>query len=214
MAIIHNACEKGVESLKSPEVSTRMFQVEVIVGDIIFEEVDAIVNTTNGSFSFDGPLSEYIFNNAGNFLRGQTRVINEQIRISRAGILKCSHIFHVAVPHINDCEAMEDLVFKVLKTADQKKFESIAFPAIGAGFGGWRANEISISMQNAFQKFKTEWNHVELIRVVLSPAMSDDERSLFRENINNRYVTTVGLPHIISDDFTMRQRLKQWLRSR
>lgn len=186
---IKTDCSIHVERLPDIEYGVERFvllpkssiTVKVEEGDITKENVDLIVNTTNKIFSFDGPLSTFVFGEAGDHLRSQVEVIDNDIRSSDGGSLKCKMIFHVAIPETG--ETMYGLILKILRRADQMKMKSIAMPTIGAGNGGWKSEDISTAMQQAFSKFAAESNNLKLIKVILFPSMSNTNKQLFRANV-------------------------------
>lgn len=131
------------------EVQIGSVKVKVYNGSILDAKVEAIVNATNKSLTFDAGVSRVIRKAAGsvyemdckNLLQGPYLQTSKcyQGDPGRLG-KKFIYILHAVGPHWNDYEKKEDCinlladtVTNVLKMADSLFIASVAMPAISSG---------------------------------------------------------------------------------
>ena len=159
----------------------RMFTLKK--GNIVTEDVDAIVNAANGHLSHDGGVALAI-NQASNgavqhysTLHMRQRQYKEiqagDVACTRAGgTLKCKSIIHAVGPRKGDhqCEnTLNSLMRKILKEAEKQEVVSIAIPAISSGIFGVDKDLVARCIIDSIMKFKFSKSTAFLrdIRVVI-----------------------------------------------
>eukprot|EP01017_Pseudomicrothorax_dubius_P005643 TRINITY_DN1146_c0_g1_i3.p1 TRINITY_DN1146_c0_g1~~TRINITY_DN1146_c0_g1_i3.p1 ORF type:complete len:213 (+),score=45.18 TRINITY_DN1146_c0_g1_i3:64-702(+) len=124
--------------------------VEVVIGDLTEENVDAIVNAANSALIHGGGVAGAIARKAGPVISEESRrLVKEKGPIptgkadyTGAGNLKCKYVIHAVGPiwrggHKNEEALLESCILEVLKLADSLKLETISLPAISAGIFGY-----------------------------------------------------------------------------
>ena len=120
--------------------------------DIVAEDVEVIVNAANVLLSHGpgvaGALDKasggglQVISNAYIVAHGPVQMGDVAVTGSGGGALKCKHVYHVVGPRAReyspmDCRRLiEQIVKKVLVTAEKYGILSIAFPAISSGMFG------------------------------------------------------------------------------
>jgi O-acetyl-ADP-ribose deacetylase len=148
--------------------------IEVILGDITEQEVDAIVNAANNQLWMGGGVSGAIKRKGGNIIeeeamrQGSVEVGGAVLTTS--GSLKAKHVIHAAVMgqdlHTDEMK-IKNSTKNVLSIAEQKKLSSISFPALGTGVGGFSIFRCAKIMITEAIEFLIKAENVKLIRFVL-----------------------------------------------
>ncbi len=121
-------------------------QIEVLLGDIFEQQVDAIVNPAHPSLLAGSGLCGEIFKRAGkiqleNHCRSELQKINRnnlelgKSIITPAFNLPVKSIIHTAVPKFyqHGVATLTDCYLNSILLAQKDNLESIAFPALGIG---------------------------------------------------------------------------------
>ncbi|HVF07540.1 MAG TPA: O-acetyl-ADP-ribose deacetylase [Actinomycetota bacterium] len=130
-------------------------RIELVLGDITTESVDAIVNAANTSLRAGGGVDGAITRAAGaEALADRERVIRERGPMplptgdavaTIAGELDASWIIHTAGPVYSggpgDAELLQRCHRSVLRVADELGARTVAFPAISTGVYGYPVGE-------------------------------------------------------------------------
>ena len=120
--------------------------------DLVAEDVEVIVNVANEDLSHDTGLALALDQASGGALQkvskayvasnGQVPTGCVAVTASGGGALKCKHVYHAVGPKASDhsprvCgRLIEQVVEKVLTTAEQNGITSVAIPAISSGIYG------------------------------------------------------------------------------
>ncbi len=144
-------------------------KIEVTVGDIFEQKVDAIVNPAHPSLLAGSGLCGKIFKQAGkseleNFCRSklQRMKLNAlavgQTIITPAFNLPFQSIIHTAVPKFyqHGVEALTDCYLNSIKLAIDNKLMSLAFPALGIGINQIPIEASAQKMREAIDKINTD----------------------------------------------------------
>ena len=121
-------------------------KIDICKGDLIYEQVDAIVNAANEDLKHIGGLAKAISDAGGpsiqiesdDYIRTNHKVKPGQAVCLGAGDLPCKKVIHAVGPrwmggHCNEEQTLYFSVFKSLEAASNESLTSIAFPAIGTG---------------------------------------------------------------------------------
>jgi O-acetyl-ADP-ribose deacetylase (regulator of RNase III) len=151
-----------------------MIRIGLYEGDITDQEVDAIVNAANSALVLGAGVAGAIASRGGPEI-GEECAAHGPIEVGEAaltgaGALPASAVIHAAgMPpggQANE-ESVRASVRASLELAAREGFRTIAFPAIGAGIGGFsmqRCAEVSLEEAREFSQKETS---IEEIRFVL-----------------------------------------------
>lgn len=133
----------GVHPIKSKSLG-RGRTFSVVIYDLLFEDVDCIVNPANGGLSHGGGVAAAIAKAAGTALEDECEaIVQQQGRIpvgeavvTNAGKLPFKGIIHVIGPRLG-CGDEETKLVKALQSAfhiaSKKGWISLSFPAVSLG---------------------------------------------------------------------------------
>ena len=159
----------------------RMFTLKK--GNIVTEDVDAIVNAANGRLHHDGGIALAIDQASNGAVQHYSTQYMRQRQYREmqpgnvactgaGGTLKCKSIIHAVRPRKGDhqCEnTLNSLMRKILKEAEKREVVSIAIPAISSGIFGVDKDLVARCIIDSIMKFKFSKSTAFLrdIRVVI-----------------------------------------------
>ena len=157
-------------------------QVELIEGDLVTQDVDALVNAANSSLLGGGGVDGAIHRAAGPELLAACRSLGGcptgEARITRGYNLKARYVIHAVGPvyrgHPRDAELLAAAHHSSLELARQHNLRSIAFPAISTGAYGYPIDEAGEVALGAVRRSLESHPEIELVRFVLwgEPALA------------------------------------------
>ncbi|KAL1266725.1 hypothetical protein QQF64_002400 [Cirrhinus molitorella] len=181
--------------VSSPSIGVHTMQLgqltlRVSSGDITQEKTDAIVNSSNKTFSLKAGVSKAILDAAGVQVEQECLQIvgssNKQQTeiVTSAGQLPCRNIIHIVGR--NSPSEIKDVVLSVLKLCESRQITSVAFPALGTGQGGADPADVADAMVNAvvdFVKIKKPV-HVRLVKFLIfqTKMVADFHQSMLRRS--------------------------------
>lgn len=126
-------------------------QIRLVQGDIVDQQVDAVVNAANNSLLGGGGVDGAILRAGGDAqMQGRLRLRETdwpdglptgQAAASEAGDLPARWVIHVVGPVHSTREDRSHLLVscyrEALRVADELGCRSVAFPAVSAGVYGW-----------------------------------------------------------------------------
>ena len=153
-------------------------KVQIIHGDISDDGSDAIVNTTNPELQLNGPgVSGALLRKGGKQLQQLCDTVRMQgsclesgkVLVTLAtGKLQCKSVFHTI---FEDLPKFVKTMIVCLQKAEELKFKSIAFPAVGTGTHAHPAEGVAKAMIKAIQQFaSSKHTHVTCVNLVLFDA--------------------------------------------
>jgi O-acetyl-ADP-ribose deacetylase (regulator of RNase III) len=149
--------------------------ISVIIGDIVEQEVDAIVNAANNSLLGGGGVDGAIHRAAGPQLLEKCRGIGGcptgEARITPGYRLPAKWVIHTVGPVWEGGNSGEDLLLESayrnsLYLAAEHDIESMAFPGISIGAYGFPVDRASVIAVRAIQSFLESGNTLTDIRLV------------------------------------------------
>jgi O-acetyl-ADP-ribose deacetylase (regulator of RNase III) len=133
--------------------------MEVVQGDITEADVDAIVNAANDHLWMGSGVAGAIVRAGGAGIEAEAMrqgpVKAGQAVITGAGRLRARHVIHAAVMGQDlrtDGGKISEATTAALELAEQHEVDRIAFPALGAGVGGFPIEECARLMQDAVKQ--------------------------------------------------------------
>ncbi|XP_048244604.1 protein mono-ADP-ribosyltransferase PARP14-like isoform X2 [Haliotis rufescens] len=144
--------------------SSSSIQINIVSGEIATEQVDVIVNSTsNGLDLNNGAVSKSILQRAGMVIQNEcsqkypSGVHPGCFAISSGGMLSCRQIYHTCLPSwtqdANGQQVLQDLIRDCLQEAHKKRYQSIAFPALGTGNLGYPRDVVAKTMMETVEEF-------------------------------------------------------------
>ncbi len=162
--------------------------IEVVVGDLTSQPVDAIVNAANEYLAHGGGVAAAIVRAGGQVIQDESDLwVREhgplgpgQAAVTTGGSLPARHVIHVVGPRYRDGQdnagLLGEAVEAALAAAADLGIGSIAFPAISAGTFGYPRAQASRVIVDAIKG----WTGARLQRIVLvgyDEAAANDFRS-------------------------------------
>jgi O-acetyl-ADP-ribose deacetylase (regulator of RNase III) len=163
--------------------------VTLVLGDIVTEDVDAVVNAANSGVMGGGGVDGAILRAGGEAQLRARRELRDRIgslptgqaAATDAGDMRCRWVVHVVGPVFSRSEDRTHLLAscyrEALRVADELGARTVAFPAVSAGVYGWpmpAAADVAVSTVLACD------TRVEQVRFVLfgQPAYDEFARAL------------------------------------
>ncbi len=153
-------------------------RIELAVGDITQQEVDAIVNAANSGLAGGGGVDGAIHRAAGPTVMEETRrrypegCPTGSAVATRAGKLKAKYIFHAVGPVWRGGTAGEEnllrsAVAKCIQLAEAYTCQSVAFPAISTGVYGYPLDLAAQATLDEIVNRLRDADSLQLVRIVL-----------------------------------------------
>ena len=151
-------------------------KVYLYAGDVSCHKTDAVVNAANEEMTYDRGLAKVLGELAGEQLLDESKAVllkvgrlktGEAVATTAGALKTAKAIIHAVAPtwkknarneeEKNLSALLHSATFKSLCAANDKKFSTIAFPALGAGVSAFPPSVVAQSMISAvdtfFQKF-------------------------------------------------------------
>lgn len=169
-------------------------RIELKKGDLVEEDVDAIVNAANQSLLGGGGVDGAIHWAAGSDLLVECRKLGGcetgKAKITGGYRLKARHVIHAVGPvynTANHAELLANAYRSAMTIAAEHNLQSIAFPAISTGVYGYPMDEASlIAISTVCDELASETS-VSLVRFVLfSDEAFDSFTSSLQQLMNQR----------------------------
>ena len=170
----------------SMNVEPALDRIEIVLGDITKQEVDAIVNAANSQLANGGGVAQAISLAAGPEYQREcdsfaaTGVVRTgQVLTTGAGGLPCKFVINAVGPIYGrhegaEAELLASAYRNSIKAASEHKLRSIAFCAISCGIYGYPLAEgAAIALRTTYQTL-LEYEDIDFIRFCLfGPAELD-----------------------------------------
>jgi O-acetyl-ADP-ribose deacetylase (regulator of RNase III) len=189
-ALAHDDLEKaqsaqaaGPTSQPAPQSWARSFRIshstlELIDGDIVEQDVDAIVTSTVRSLYGSGQLDKAIHAAAGPELLEECLRIGNcpvgQARITRGYRLQARHVIHAVGPtyshQTQDQALLASAYHSSLALASANGVRTIAFPSISAGMKGYPIDEVATIALRTIQAYLEQHSEIVFVRIIVQGA--------------------------------------------
>jgi O-acetyl-ADP-ribose deacetylase (regulator of RNase III) len=149
--------------------------VELVRGDIVAQDVDAIVNAANSSLLGGGGVDGAIHRAAGPELLAECRTLGGcptgEARITNGYWLKARHVIHTVGPVYRgrpaDAELLASAYRSTLTLATQHGLKTLAFPSISTGAYGYPVGQAAPIALRTVSEFLAQHPEIEQVRFVL-----------------------------------------------
>jgi len=165
--------------------------IDVILGNIVHVELDAIVNSANKYLIQGSGVSGAIHKAAGNELEIESRKhapLQEGNSIITKGYnLKSKYVIHTVAPKYymlqeNREELLRNCYRTSFKIADKNNLRNIGYPAIGLGVCKWPVElALSIAIEEAMKYIANENNNIEDIYFI---TVNEEIKRVYESLIN------------------------------
>jgi len=150
-------------------------QVELVEGDLVAQDVDALVNAANSSLLGGGGVDGAIHRAAGPELLAECRTLGGcptgEARLTRGYGLRARFVIHAVGPvyrgHPQDADLLSAAHRSSLELASLHHIRSLAFPAISTGAYGYPLDEAAEVALQAVRRYLEAHPEIELVRFVL-----------------------------------------------
>jgi O-acetyl-ADP-ribose deacetylase (regulator of RNase III) len=150
-------------------------QAELLEGDLVQQDVDAVVNAANSSLLGGGGVDGAIHRAAGPELLAECRTLGGcptgEARLTRGYRLKARYVIHAVGPiyrgRPQDAELLAAAHRSSLELASRNNIRSIAFPAISTGAYGYPLEEAAEVALQAVKLHLEAHPEIQLVRFVL-----------------------------------------------
>jgi O-acetyl-ADP-ribose deacetylase (regulator of RNase III) len=160
-------------------------RVNIVVGDITKQDVEAIVNAANSSLLGGGGVDGAIHRAGGPEILAECREIRRtrfpeglptgEAVITTAGKLPALYVIHTAGPiygeeHGKEAELLADCYHNSLTLAVEKNLTSVAFPAISTGVYGYPPERAAEVASRTIENFLSTDRQLKEVRLVFFQA--------------------------------------------
>lgn len=165
--------------------------IELQLGDITEQDVDAIVNAANSSLLGGGGVDGAIHRAAGRELVEECRTLHGcktgDAKITKGYNLPARHVIHAVGPTYRHPEAptlLASAYRRSLEVATENNIQTIAFPAISTGIFGYPLEEASEITLKTLRDYAQENSNIKRMIMVLFTA---DAYNAFTKTFNNLF---------------------------
>lgn len=165
--------------------------IELVKGDIIDEDADAIVNAANTRLAGGSGVDGAVHNAGGPAIMEECRKIGGcatgDAVITTGGTLKARYVIHTVAPIYrggahNEPALLASAYKKSLELALSKNLKSVSFPSLGTGAYGYPKKEASEIAIKTIVDFVRAHVGLARVRVVL---FSDADLKIYSEALRN-----------------------------
>ncbi|XP_041355404.1 protein mono-ADP-ribosyltransferase PARP14-like [Gigantopelta aegis] len=167
--------------------------VSYIVGDLVKQKVDVIVNSTGNRLNLSfGPISEIILEAAGPCIQEEcqrnypTGIGSWGVAVTSGGSINCKQIYHISLVR-SEWSSVEqkykDIINCLLEKADSAGHTSMAFPVLGTGLIQYPSDQVAKSLFETAVAF--HGNHLKNILFVVHPKDFANRKAFEKEELNH-----------------------------
>jgi O-acetyl-ADP-ribose deacetylase (regulator of RNase III) len=160
----------------------------IIAGDLVEQDVDAIVNAANNDLLLGGGVAGAIRERGGPAIQRECDAHGPievgQAAITGGGELLARHVIHAASMQLGGRTTIQSLrssVDHAFRLARDHGVRTIALPAVGTGIAGFPMDECARVMRDCLQRALSEGWQLDEIRFVL---FGEAARSNFEQSFN------------------------------
>lgn len=163
-------------------------RIVIIAGDLVEQDVDAIVNAANNDLVLGGGVAGAIRSRGGPAIQrecDQHGPVNVgDAALTGGGELKARHVIHAASMRLGGsttAEALRSSMDSAFRLAREHDVKTIAVPAVGTGIAGFPMEECAIVMAHSLSAaFAQGWRPEEVRFVLFGDAARRTFESSFR----------------------------------
>jgi O-acetyl-ADP-ribose deacetylase (regulator of RNase III) len=164
-------------------------RIVIIAGDLVEQQVDAIVNAANTDLLLGGGVAGAIRRRGGPTIQRECdahgRVKVGEAAITGGGELPARHVIHAASMQLGGATTADSLrssMDHAFMLAREHEVRTIAVPAVGTGIAGFPMDECARVMADCVDRAIASGWHPDEIRFVL---FGDEARRVFEETFRD-----------------------------
>jgi O-acetyl-ADP-ribose deacetylase (regulator of RNase III) len=149
-------------------------RIVIIVGDLVEQDVDAIVNAANNDLVLGGGVAGAIRRQGGPAIQAECDAHGPvkvgEAAITGGGNLRASHVIHAASMSLGGRTtktALRSSMDHVFRLARDNDVRTIAIPAVGTGIAGFQMDECARVMAECLRTAQQQGWEPEEVRFVL-----------------------------------------------
>jgi O-acetyl-ADP-ribose deacetylase len=165
-------------------------RVVIIAGDLVEQQVDAIVNAANNELLLGGGVAGAIRSRGGPTIQlecdAHGRVKVGEAAITGGGELHARHVIHAASMQLGGrttADSLRSSMDHAFRLAREHNVRTIAVPAVGTGIAGFPMDECARVMSDCVARALTSGWQPDEIRFVL---FGEGARSAFEDAFHGR----------------------------
>jgi O-acetyl-ADP-ribose deacetylase (regulator of RNase III) len=171
-------------------------RIVIIAGDLVEQDVDAIVNAANNDLVLGGGVAGAIRTRGGPSIQeecnahGPIRV--GQAAVTGAGDLPARHVIHaasMALGGATTAESLQSSMDHAFQLAQQLGVKTIGIPAVGTGIAGFPIDECAMVMARSLTRALANGWTPDEVRFVL---FGDGARRAFQASFEDVFGTDRG----------------------
>lgn len=172
-----------------------MTHIEVLMGDITRQVVDAIVNAANSSLLGGGGVDGAIHRAAGPKLLEECRALHGcktgEAKITKGYNLPAAFVIHTVGPvysgknPMGEAELLKNCYRNFIRIANERGLQSLAFPSISTGAYGYPIEE---ACRTALQTVKAELGNATTLERILFVTFSPSDFQKYQEAYREIYL--------------------------
>jgi O-acetyl-ADP-ribose deacetylase (regulator of RNase III) len=166
-------------------------RIVIIAGDLVDQEVDAIVNAANNELVLGGGVAGAIRSRGGPSIQQECDahgpVAVGGAALTGAGELTARHVIHAASMALGGrttADSLRSSMDEVFRIAREQRVTKIAVPAVGTGIAGFPIEECATVMADCLSRAVTGGWHPEEVRFVL---FGDGARRTFESSFRTAF---------------------------
>ena len=155
----------------------------IISGDLVEQEVDAIVNAANNELQLGGGVAGAIRRAGGPSIQGECDAhgaINVgEAAITGAGKLRARYVIHAASMSLGGgttTDSLQSSIAHTFRIANDYEISTIAIPAVGTGIAGFPIDECARVMAECLREALSHGWQPQEVRFVL---FGEDSKGVF-----------------------------------
>jgi O-acetyl-ADP-ribose deacetylase (regulator of RNase III) len=177
---------------RSTEYRVDRTTLAVVYGDITTLGADALVSSDDNYLSMGGGVSAAIAGAAGEIVREEARkhlpLRAGDVAVTSAGRLPAKYVFHAVTIDYDKMVFPNDEIIsratrQCLKLGDDLGLQSLAFPALGTGAGGFPFQRAAEVMTRSLTSYLAPGSGLERVTLCLfaRPGVAEEDINLFYE---------------------------------
>ena len=163
--------------------------IKLIQGDITDSDTDVIVNAANAQLILGGGVAGAIRRKGGPAIQDECNNIGSTnvggAVITTGGKLKARYVIHAVGPRMgegNEDEKLKNATLNSLKLLDEKRLNTITFPAISTGIFGYPIQKCAKIMIATSKNYLESRAHNKEVNFCL---YSDKDYEVFEKELNS-----------------------------
>jgi O-acetyl-ADP-ribose deacetylase len=168
-------------------------RIVIMAGDLVEQEVDAIVNAANNDLVLGGGVAGAIRSRGGPSIQEECDAhgpVNVgEAAVTGAGELAARHVIHaasMALGGVTTTESLQSSMDHAFQLAQQLGVKTIGIPAVGTGIAGFPIDECAVVMARSLTRALANGWEPDEVRFVL---FGDGARRLFQASFQDMFGT-------------------------